>query len=311
MKKFLSSVLAISTLAACLVFTQCENLENTPPIEKPDPATSLKWEFDAETGTLTVSGEGGVPAENTPWAEHMGQIVNVEIEEGITYIEPRAFLPSYENNYGKIKTVEIAGSVASIGKEAFSGCQLLESVTLGEGTVGFGENAFAHCAALTNIVIPSTLTNIGDGAFLNCSALESFVIPNHINDLGSGIFYNCTGLVSVSIPNNLIMIPPGTFHGCTSLAEITIPVEIISQDAFKGCTGLKRATIGSGITHIDSGAFEDCVALADVYIMATTPPEVHANNFIYNSNDRLHVPKGCLEAYRNFESVHFTNVVEQ
>lgn len=320
MKKLLHFIFAISTPAIFLVFASCGELfgDSTDPDGdgsngKSDSDTSLKWEFVEEDGTLTISGKGGIPEENAPWAEHLGQIVNVVIEDGIEDIAAGAFSPYHGNNYAALKTIEIASSVKGIGRMAFQGCTHLETVTLGRGLLHIGDNVFDECTALASIAIPNTVTTIGSGVFLKCAALESIAIPNSVTEMGPGVFWDCTALESVSLPNNMEYVHRGTFYGCTSLERVTIPnsVTTILQHAFEGCTGLISATIGSGVAIIEGDAFKDCAALADVTIMATTPPEVFSNNFIYNENDTLRVPRGCLAAYSSFEGYHFTRVVEQ
>ncbi len=318
MKKFLYSVLAASTLAICIAFTACENLENTTPdeeepIEKPDPNSSLKWEFDAETGTLTVSGQGSIPAENSPWAEHIGQIVNVVLGEGIESIDYGAFSPSYNNNYDELKSVVITGSLIGIGDMTFSGCTHLEIVTLGKGEalIHIGQSAFSDCTALRDFTIPGSVKEIGNSAFANCASIKSVVVPNSVTHIEACVFQGCTSLVSATLPGNFGAVPASTFRGCTSLERITIPdaVQMISNEAFEGCTALESVTIGSSVRDIRNAVFQGCTSLADVYFMSTTPPDICEDSFVYAST--AHVPKGCLAAYKSWEGYIFARVVEQ
>ena len=148
------------------------------------------WEFDAETETLTVSGEGAMDDYewnwdfttyyNTPWRNYRTGIKNVVIGDGVTYIGQDSFARC-EN----CSTVTIGNSVKTIGREAFDECDLTEVVipdsvetiadsafywnknlsdlTLGESVTSIGKYAFQDCA-LTEVTIPATVTEIGDHA---------------------------------------------------------------------------------------------------------------------------------------------------
>jgi hypothetical protein len=106
------------------------------------------------------------------------------------------------------------------------------------------------------------------------------------------------------------------FYGCTGLASVTLPdsVTAIESSAFRGCTGLRSITIPKNVTVISGSvygsAFSECTALLDVTIMATTPPSIYRDFEI--TGDTLHVPKGCMDAYKNSAWARdFTNIVEQ
>ena len=124
---------------------------------------TLAWEYDAATRTLTVGGTGAMPDfadfNDQPWKD---------VRE-------------------KIKTVVIETGVTSIGNEAFTGCEVLTSVTLPEsGLETIGEKAFMGCEKLLSITIPKSVTTIKEQAFFSCYALggvtvewtEARFIPN-------------------------------------------------------------------------------------------------------------------------------------
>ena len=129
----------------------------------PLDATQTWWEYDAATRTLTVSGTGAMPDfadfDHQPWKD---------VRE-------------------KIKTVVIEAGVTSIGNRAFTGCEVLTSVTLPEsGLETIGEKAFMGCEKLPSITIPKSVTTIKEEAFFSCDALggvtvewtEARFIPN-------------------------------------------------------------------------------------------------------------------------------------
>ena len=162
-----------------------------------------------------------------------------------------------------------------------------------------GALAFYRCSGLTSVTIPNSVTSIGSDAFSGCSGLTSVTIPNSVTSIGGYAFYNCDGLTSITIPNSV-----------TSIGDY----------AFSGCSGLTSITIGSGVNHIFERAFADCPELTDVYCYAEkltkekyggdglyTYPNAFEGSYIEYAT--LHVPKGCLDAYKavdpwkNFQSI--------
>ena len=112
----------------------------------------IEVDFNAETNTLTISGEGRID-----YSDEINQYKNIEIEklrieEGIIEIGNGVFY-----NY-QMKQIEITKTVKRIEKRAFSNCQQLESITFDQD---------------------SEVEEIEEYAFENCMSLKSFVIPKN------------------------------------------------------------------------------------------------------------------------------------
>ena len=218
--------------------------------------------------------------------------------------------------------VTIPSSVTSIGNSAFYDCRKLSSVTIPNSVTSIGSSAFQNCKGLTSVTIPNSVTSIGSSAFQNCSGLTSVTIPNSVTSIGGSAFYGCSGLTSVTIPNSVTSIGDYAFNNCSGLTSVTIPnsVTSIGYEAFYGCSGLTSVTIGSGVNHIFGRAFADCPELTNVYCYAEkltkekyggdglyTYPNAFEGSYIEYAT--LHVPKGCLDAYKavdpwkNFQSI--------
>ena len=106
-------------------------------------------------GTLTISGTGRMtnftsdsPA---PWADQADQITTVEVE----------------------------GTVTSVGATAFKDCTALTTVNIADGVEYIEAGAFNGCTALTEINIPLSVGYIKTGAFKDCSALTSVTIRDN------------------------------------------------------------------------------------------------------------------------------------
>ncbi|MDE6657345.1 MAG: leucine-rich repeat domain-containing protein, partial [Oscillospiraceae bacterium] len=137
---------------------------------------NLTWEFDEETGILTISGTGAMTDwkyDESPWNKNKMDIKEVIINDGITTIGNFAFYECYA-----LESVTISDSVKTIGKYAFNVCGSLTSVIIPDGITTIGDSAFAECTALTSITIPESVTTIGNNAFLSCNDLKSVTIEN-------------------------------------------------------------------------------------------------------------------------------------
>ena len=98
------------------------------------------WSYDENSYTLTISGEGSMTDYDhespKPWDEHRLVVQKIVIKKGVIKIGNYAFFSTFDHTsadpdrpYKKLKTIEIADSVTSIGAYAFCGCSSLESIT--------------------------------------------------------------------------------------------------------------------------------------------------------------------------------------
>lgn len=147
------------------------------------------------------------------------------------------------------------------------GCKT--SVIPNDGSVTSIDNfAFSGCNGLTSVIIGNGVTSIGDGVFYGCTGLTSVIIPDSVTSIGESAFEFCTGLISVTIGNSVTSIGNFAFSGCTGLKRVTIPdsVTSIGNQAFQGCNGLTSVTIGSSVTYIGDHAFASCTGLTSIII---------------------------------------------
>ena len=150
---------------------------------------------------------------------------NIELEEGMTEI------PYYLCAKTPIEEITIPSTVKVIGLWAFSGCEKLAKVNL--GNVERIENlSFEKCTALTNIKIPKTLIKSGSGApFSGCTNLKNIELEEGMTEIPN---YLCskTPIEEITIPRTVKKIGLWAFNNCTNLKKITIPdsVERIAGD---------------------------------------------------------------------------------
>lgn len=189
---------------------------------------------------------------------------------------------------------KISINCETIGQEAFSGCDYLTDITLGENVKTLGEKAFYTCDALERVEIPSTVTDIGEKTFYSCPALKEAII--RAGTVKAGTFYNCRALTTLIISDNATLdasftvrntyaketletvkiergeIGISAFNSCPNLTtvELGTGVTSVGDNAFSKCTALKSINIGDGVTSIGSGAFNGCTRLTEAVIQSGT-----------------------------------------
>ena len=185
---------------------------------------------------------------------------------------------------------KISINCETIGEEAFSGCDYLTDITLGENVKTLGDKAFYTCDALERVEIPSTVTDIGEKTFYSCPALKEAII--RAGTVKAGTFYNCRALTTLIISDNAMLdasftaantyakekletvrigkgeIGNSAFSNCTNLTTVELGNDVtsIGKSAFLKCTQLPSITIGDGVISIGSGAFNGCTALTNANI---------------------------------------------
>lgn len=152
----------------------------------------LKWEFEPQYGTLTVTGDGRAlmePNQITPsgysWSYFADEVKELVLDN-VVNISDGAFadFPNLEEvevrstvsetfpigahafeNCSSLKTVKLFPT--DLGEYAFAGCESLEQLTLCEGLEVIPTGAFADIGTLQELHVPSTLKAIEDDAFAN------------------------------------------------------------------------------------------------------------------------------------------------
>ena len=154
------------------------------------------------------------------WTDTMsgtGPLINYEYEAKVVAISSS----SNGYNFRTLTSITIPDGIAiDIGRSAFSGCNKLTRVTIGNGVTGIGDSAFWNCSGLTSVTIGNSVTNIGDYAFWNCNGLTSVTIGNSVTSIGYQAFWYCSGLTSVTIPDSVTSIGSSAFYNCSSLSEV-------------------------------------------------------------------------------------------
>ena len=178
--------------------------------------------------------------------------------DGVLFDKDRATL--FLCPEGKNGDYTVPHSVTTIAGYAFSNCEYLTSLVIGDSVTEIGSYAFYFCSSLTSVVIGNGVTDIGDNAFSNCTSLMNLAIGNSVTNIGDYAFTICYSLTSVTIPNSVISIGKFAFSLCYDLEKVTIPDSVTSmgEGAFRYCSNLSDISIPDNLTNIGIDAFYEC-----------------------------------------------------
>ncbi len=230
-------------------------------------------------------------------------------------------------------------TVASIGKDAFSGCAQLDSIAIPTTIVTIGANAFAGCTGVMSLIVPDGVSTIGSNAFLKVKNIvyhgaatgepwgaltvngtfdgdfifstdnltvytgtDSVVaIPDSISSIGDNAFEGCITVTEVVIPETVTEIGSNAFSGCENLTTVNIPASVtsISDSAFANCASLDSVVLPDSLTEIGHGAFNGCSNLSAIDIPETVK-SIGTSAFAGCSKlDTVYIPESVTELGSN------------
>ena len=180
-------------------------------------------------------------------------------------------------------TEVVANGATSVGASAFTGCTLLNTVTI-PNVKTVGESAFSNCTKITqsNLDI-SKFTSIGLNAFQN-TGITQVTLNSALTDFPNA-FSGCN-LTSVTMPGaetigtnkfsrfkttlttidgeNVTSLGESAFDGCTALKNVNLPkLKTIGKGSFRGCTALSAANYDS-VETIGDEAFQGCTGITSI-----------------------------------------------
>lgn len=181
------------------------------------------------------------------WEPFYGNLKKATITGGTLY--NRAF-----ESCGGIEELVFSFTPTMIPNYCFSGCAALQKITFGnhtcqigelvlpEGIQTIGRDAFSGCAGITSVTLPASLTSIDSSAF-GGSGLEKFIVASGNRYYSTdkwGVLYNYA-------KTELIQYPPCRKWPYYNVASTAAS---IAQQAFSGCVNLVNLYIPNTVTSI-------------------------------------------------------------
>ncbi len=197
-----------------------------------------------------------------------------------------------------LRSIELPGSLISIGGYAFADCSLTE-IVLPEGLQSIGYSALAGNALLKELTIPSTVVTVENCVIEGCSALttvtfaegmkivpahalatterggfvKTVVLPSTVTEIGVQAFENQKMLTSINLSTcRLTKLGNSAFRGCSALKSADLSSSVLTEieyDTFYGCNALTAVFLPASLKTVRYGAFENCTLLKEVFYSGT------------------------------------------
>lgn len=202
----------------------------------------------------------------------------------VTAIGERAF-----SGCNMMQLVTMPATMQEIGAYAFYGCTGLKGrVSIGPNVKRIGASAFYGCTFLPEVNFRATdCTYMGGSVsmtvFGNCLSLKKVIIDQGVRRIPDFAFCGVDAITdSVSLPSSLRHIGAYAFAYCNGLGgTLTIPdsVETVGECAFHQCHSLKALVIGASVKQIGLRAFYHCVGLKRIIAVPLVPATIDITTF--------------------------------
>ena len=176
------------------------------------------------------------------------QLGSVSIPSTVRVIGNYAFYNAFRQDGSATATIADADNVSpdsmcSIGKGAFAYSHV-GAVNLGNRISSIGSDAFSTCDHLDSVIVPNSCTYLAERVFCYNynGSLKKVHLPEGLDTIRAELLHGCLGLKEVNIPSSVVYIDSMAFLECSKLTELTLPAGLtyIGQYAFGECSRVRK-----------------------------------------------------------------------
>lgn len=201
----------------------------------------LAWRIDQKSNTLFIRGNQAMDDykdKRPPWEPYKSAIHSIVLLEGVRSIGSDAF-----TEYDELQSVDIPTSVELMDSNPFIRCPKLSTFHISPQNSNF-------------TTMPNALLSKNGSTLLLFN--EFTKIPSGITTFAGKLFYSRRELVSIAIPETLIQIGVSAFENCSNLLFVNILSQgcVILEKAFCNCSQLRTINLDS-VAYIGENAFKN------------------------------------------------------
>lgn len=167
------------------------------------------------------------------------KLVNFPFTEALTHIGEYAFMSCWNLEGG-----DFSPHLNFLGKSAFHGCKKITRAHLfdSEQINIIDRRTFTGCELLQEITLPRQLHSIRYAAFSGC-AFSEITLPDSLRYAQTLAFSHNPNLERIVIPEKFIAIQSHCFSDCVSLRSIQFPpvLQRLGDSSFRDCYALEAA----------------------------------------------------------------------
>ena len=226
--------------------------------------------------------------------------------KNVKYVGRQAF-----SQCTNLTTVTCNGQLEEIDGAAFTRCPLTTAY-LPDGLLTINMNAYFRCTNLTSFTVPTTVTTITGNPCVGALSLTAFDVADGSEYFAvhDGCLYATRGFTVKTDQGRaagdepagltaLVGVPTGWQQDVLRVPE---GVTVIANQAAREATSITQVELPSTLVEIRPSAFSSITGITSVTCLATTPPNSgsYFTDEVYG-NATLYVPMRSVELYRNAE----------
>ena len=198
-----------------------------------------RYAFWNAANLTTVTLPEGLDTIGNSAFDRCSQLGSVVIPSTVKHIGKYAFSSAFKEDGSSSVTIDDASCSLGNGVFAYS---YMGNVNLGDCVTTIGSDAFSHCDNLDSIIVPNSCTYIAPRAFCYnfFNRLKKIHLPDNLDTIRDELLHGCTELEEVNIPQSVVYIGEMALAELFHVTELSLPAGLtyIGPWAFGSCTNV-------------------------------------------------------------------------